>query len=261
MSWLRLIEQRIKEMEKKPPAAAHAPRKKNRMLHLVSEMWPAYLIEIVVIILGISITLVLEEWRDSDKEEKLENVYLANLSADIDADLQSLNYASSNTKTLIRQGEEIVQFVKNPVLHPLSAGELCFNVRAILGRPNFIAHDATFSDLKSSGNLHLVKDISLKTLLFAYYTHAQNVKEHQDAEQQATILLTGGYFLKWFPLDELDSSPSSADTVVFKNLPKNIEFRNNVLLRVVNRKELLADYEGADSLALQLRAALLKKGS
>lgn len=47
------------------PKVASPRRKKNRVLNLLNEMWPAYLIEVVVIIVGISITLVLEEWRDN----------------------------------------------------------------------------------------------------------------------------------------------------------------------------------------------------
>jgi hypothetical protein len=67
-------------------AAVQAPAlpKKHTISGLIRDMWPAYLIEIIVIILGISITLALEEWRDSSKESKLENIYLKNLLADVE---------------------------------------------------------------------------------------------------------------------------------------------------------------------------------
>src|SRR5882757_10136885 len=183
MSWLRLIEQRMKEMEKHPPGAPHSPRKKNRILHLLAEMWPAYLIEVVVIIVGITITLALEEWRDNSKERNLEKVYLGNLAADIGADRQSLNYAVLSTDSLLARGEEIRQYVKDPDGHALTAGRLNEDVRKLLERPNFLAHDATFSNLKSSGNIHLIKDITLNWLLFSYYSKAENIQRIQDAEQ------------------------------------------------------------------------------
>ncbi|HXB44184.1 MAG TPA: hypothetical protein VNV85_09020, partial [Puia sp.] len=50
---------------------AHA-LKKNRVFSLIKEMWPAYLIEVLVIIVGISITLAMEKWRDNTREEQLE---------------------------------------------------------------------------------------------------------------------------------------------------------------------------------------------
>ena len=78
MSWLRLIEE---SMKAKTPGDVVAgvdipgePTRKtstgDRFRHLIGEMWPAYLIEIVVIILGISITLALEAWRDGTKGRK-----------------------------------------------------------------------------------------------------------------------------------------------------------------------------------------------
>ena len=154
MSWVRLIEERMS-------IPAHKPHKGNKLFHLIREMWPAYLIEIVVIILGISITLALEQWRDGVKERKLEQVYLGNLLADIQADRQSLRDAASGTQLLLGHGNDLLQFVNEPVTHLLSTDQVHSDVRAVLSRPKFIAHDATFSDLKTSGNLHLVDDISL----------------------------------------------------------------------------------------------------
>src|ERR1700730_3843372 len=48
----------------KEEANAISGRETHKVQKLIKEMWPAYLIEIFVIILGISITLALEEWRD-----------------------------------------------------------------------------------------------------------------------------------------------------------------------------------------------------
>jgi hypothetical protein len=251
------MEERMKEMEKKTESATAAPRKRNRILHLISEMWPAYLIEVVVIILGISITLVLEEWRDKGKEEEIEKVYRTNLAADIDADRQSLQYAASNTDTLLARGDEIRQFVRSPDQHPLSAGRLNDDVRVLIGRPKFLSHDATFSDLKSSGNLHLLKDIRLKGLLFAYYSETENIRQNQEAEQQATIELSGRFFLQWFSLDDPSvESPIFRSPGGIKSLTANAEFRNHILARVGTRKELQNLYHQTDSLAHQLQGVL-----
>lgn len=263
----------MKEMEKTSnesaafPADGDAPvissprRKKNRVLHLLSEMWPAYLIEVMVIIVGISITLVLEEWRDNSKEEKLAEVYLGNLAADIDTDRQSLHYAISSTDSLLARGDEVRQFLKDPDGHALTAARLNEDVRKLINRPNFLSHDATFSDLKSSGNLHLIKDIRLKGLLFAYYSKAENTKWIQDAEQQATIELSGRYFLQWFAVDGSDDSPIFHSSGGVRALTSNTEFRNHVAVRVGTRKELLPLYKETDSLAARLLELLPRKGS
>jgi hypothetical protein len=128
-------------------------------------------------------------------------------------------------------------------------------IRSLLGRPKFLTHDATFSELKSSGNLHLIEDPELKNLLCAYYSETQIIKEAQDAEQQATITLSGPYFLKTFALDE-KAAGSATLSANIESIAKDVEFQNNVLLRLSNRKELLDLYHSAEATAKKLLAKL-----
>jgi hypothetical protein len=279
MSWLRLIEESMKA--KTPSAAAggdevsgeimsnpgepvpkadepaRKPSRGDRFRHLIGEMWPAYLIEIVVIILGISITLALEEWRDGAKEDRLRNIYRGNLLADIDTDLEGLQKTSGATTFLLARGEEILGAEKSFPAHTLSDSALISDLRTILGRPKFISQEATFQDLKSSGNLHLVKDIALKSLLFAYYNLVQRIEENQEAEQQATIILVGPYFLKRIPLDDIfKNSFHHEKTADLDDIVDENEFRNLMLLRITTRTDLLALYQSAESLALKIKGDL-----
>ena len=179
-----------------------------------------------------------------------------NLAADIEVDLASLQRAADSTKVLLAHGDDLLQSIRSPANHPLSNLQLTQDLRSILSRPKFIAHDATFSDLKSSGNLHLIKDVNLKWLLFAYYSQAQIIKENQDAEQQATITLVGPYFLRRFALDGLDTAASGDKGNDPTFLARDIEFRNDLLLRVSTRQDLSTLYRQADSLATLLRTGL-----
>jgi len=233
-----------------------APQKKRGVITLIKEMWPAYLIEMIVIILGISITLALEEWRDRNKENQLEHIYLKNLLADVGVDLQHLKEVSVSTQQIVTTGHGLLTFTRSHKGQEISSVQIDRDVRTILGRPKFFSSNATFSDLKSSGNLHLLKDLRVKNMLFDYYSQTQNIKEMQDAEQLATITLSGGYFLKRFPIAETDSSvkifrPDDGNKQVF-----DFEFDNNVLLRVLTREELLDVYHRADSLGGQLQIEL-----
>jgi hypothetical protein len=263
MSWLRLMEESIKENESAADAEAGAipppaSPKKHSVAALIKNMWPAYLIEIFVIILGISVSLALEQWRDKSKEDRLENIYLKNLLADVDVDLQILHDVTVSTQSILDRGNELLQYSRKLSGKDFSSNQVNADVRAILGRPKFTSHDATFSDLKSSGNLHLIKDVQLKNILFAYYSLTQNINEMQDAEQQATITLSGSYFLKRFPIDDTDSL-SGLSGPELSSVLKNFEFNNNVLLRVLNRKELLEEYQRTDSTAIVLSNALREK--
>ena len=238
----------------------HSPaaRNKHRVRNLIRDMWPAYLIEIFVIILGISISLALEQWRDNNKESRLENIYLTNLLSDIEVDIKSLDNVSVGTKKILNSGNLLMGWIRNPENKQISYTLVDSNVRAILGRPKFFSSDATFSDLKSSGNVHLLKDIKLKNLLFSYYSQTQNIKELQDAEQQATITISGNYFLKRISLDEKGDSFAPPNVKQISDLIRDVEFSNNVLLRVSTRNELLEMFQIADSLALKVRYELIQ---
>jgi hypothetical protein len=102
----------------------------------------------------------------------------------------------------LNRGNELLGTIRNPKGKDSLFASINEDVRAILDRPKFISSDATFSDLKSSGNLHLIKDISLKNSLFAYYNETQHIREIQEEEQQATIIISGSYFMKLFSLDD-----------------------------------------------------------
>ena len=232
--------------------------KKQSVSGLIKNMWPAYLIEIIVIILGISITLLLEEWRDNSKENRLEQIYLKNLQTDVSTDLTSLGHAITGTKLLLEKGDDLLHYAGSTENKVISPDKVYEDVRSILGRPNFFSSDASFSDLKSSGNLHLIKDIPLKNLLFAYYNETQLIRELQDAERQTAITLSGSYFLKQFPLGNHMSEVNFKTTNEIKAVLTNLEFNNNVLLRISNRKELLDIYQSTDSLAELLNADLIR---
>ena len=263
MSWLRLMEESLEEnpSETAEPKLEniHAPqnRRKRSVRGLIQEMWPAYLIEIFVIILGISITLALEEWRDGSKEERLEQIYLKNLYSDINIDQNALQRTIAQTEKLLDRGNELLLYARKS--DKLMSHQVNVDIREIIGRPKFLANDVTFSDLKNSGNLHLLKDIQLKNILFAYYNQTQIIRDVQDAEQLATITLTGPYFFKHFSLADSTGGEDADGKENIVEALGNIEFSNNVLLRLSNRKELLERYQMADSLAKKLEEMLDKK--
>jgi hypothetical protein len=65
-----------------------------------------------VIILGISITLALEAWRENSKEKDLEKIYLNNLLSDVEVDLKSLSWVSARTEQLLNRGNELLGYIR-----------------------------------------------------------------------------------------------------------------------------------------------------
>lgn len=253
MSWLRLMEESIRKKERFPATNSQKKSgKEHKVLQLIREMWPAYVIEVLVITLGISITIAMEKWRDDVKEQQLEKIYVQNLASNINADQTLLISVIQRTDKIIEKGSQLMFFLQNPKNSPDAADGISEDVRAILDRPKFQANDATFSDLKSSGNLHLIEDIELKNILFSYYTTTESIKEVQNAEQMATINISGPFFLKRFSLAEPENATQNKNIKNNAGLLGSVEFKNNVSLRVENRKELLSLYKHALYLSKQL---------
>ena len=253
MSWLRLMEESIRKKERFPATNSQKKSgKEHKVLQLIREMWPAYVIEVLVITLGISITIAMEKWRDDVKEQQLEKIYVQNLASNINADQTLLISVIQRTDKIIEKGSQLMFFLQNPKNSPDAADGISEDVRAILDRPKFQANDATFSDLKSSGNLHLIEDIELKNILFSYYTTTESIKEVQNAEQMATINISGPFFLKRFSLAEPENVTQNRNIKNNAGLLRSVEFKNNVSLRVENRKELLSLYKHALYLSKQL---------
>jgi hypothetical protein len=253
MSWLRLMEESIRKKERFPATNSQKKSgKEHKVLQLIREMWPAYVIEVLVITLGISITIAMEKWRDDVKEQQLEKIYVQNLASNINADQTLLISVIQRTDKIIEKGSQLMFFLQNPKNSPDAADGISEDVRAILDRPKFQANDATFSDLKSSGNLHLIEDIELKNILFSYYTTTESIKEVQNAEQMATINISGPFFLKRFSLAEPENVTQNRNIKNNAGLLRSVEFKNNVSLRVENRRELLSLYKHALYLSKQL---------
>ncbi len=61
----------------------------KKLLDTLSEKWPEYLLEILVLIIGIFGAFELDSWNEARKERRLETKYLKSINADLQSDLSS----------------------------------------------------------------------------------------------------------------------------------------------------------------------------
>lgn len=178
---------------------------------LFKEKWPEYLVEIIVIILGITISFALDEWKEQSQKRELEQVYLKSLHNDLIQDIRSLQETIEETQLVIRQAHMLLTLAEQSPKSdsaPITPARFFTAIRDIVRRPLFIAHDATFSDLKSSGNIQLIRDFPLKNALFGYYLDYESIKLKEVAEREVTTTITGPYLMKHFPLRYLADTSS-----------------------------------------------------
>lgn len=226
----------------------------RKLGHLIRTNWQAYLLEIIVVIIGITISFSLNNLKEKNDRKKLELAYQVSLLNDIHADTEELERVIDETRQVIEKATRVISIVEENKLQRINTPEFLEDIRGVLGRPAFISKDITFSDMKSSGNIQLIRDMKLKNLIFEYYRVYEIIKMNEFAEREATITITGPYFFKRFPFQS-----TSAGRLNIKSIAGDIEFGNNLQLRLANRQELLNSYLAALKLATELRDELERR--
>ncbi len=227
----------------------------QKISQLLAHRWPEYVIEIIVVIIGITISLALSNWQENVSDSRLEQVYLKDLLEDISSDIDELEKTIGDTDSVIQSGNTLLKQSDAEKI-TLEKREFVNLMRSIIKRPNFISKNATFSALKSSANFQLIKDIELKKLLFEYDQQYQGLKSVEQAELQETVVITGPYIIKCIPFADSKQSDYWLKTLDIGNILSDIEFVNNIVLRRGKRTELLESYNEILKIAYQIREAL-----
>ena len=125
--------------------------------------------EIILVVIGILIALQINNWNEERKDHKLEQDYYCKLLEDVQQDLIQVNKQIINSKKRIEASNNVLQILQsdNPKLETLMNESLnALSLITYTIRPS----NAAFEDLKSSGNLNVIKDNDIKTKVIDYYS-------------------------------------------------------------------------------------------
>jgi hypothetical protein len=211
--------------------------------------WPEYLIEIFVIVFSISVSFALDQWKERRHDEELERLYLKTLSDNLAADIDTLHEVIPETQLVLRKAQSLIDASR--ASGPMTSTSVDEGIVDIARRPSFLAHDAAFSDLRSSGNLRLIHDFKLKNALFDYYGKSESIKAKETAERESLITLVAPYLLK-----KVEIGSGAADTPA---IHRDREFANTMWVRLHERSELLADYQQELAFAERLRQRIARE--
>ncbi len=212
----------------------------KKITALFRQRWPEYLIEVVVVILGITISFALNNFQTNAANNTLEESYLKSLYDDIASDNKELKETIIQTEMVIKSAETLLERSRGED-QSMEKNEFIQLVRAIASRPNFISKNATFSSLKNSVNLQLIHDLELRNLLFNYDQQYQALKTVEFFEGQELITLSAPFILRNIPLDS--GIAHGFESLDVNRFLADLEFTNHIILREAKRKELLGGYQ------------------
>jgi hypothetical protein len=185
--------------------------------------------EIVLVVIGILIALQINNWNEERKNHRLEASYYCKLLEDVNQDafeiknqidINQLRINSSNKFIALLQQSKFTQpEVMEAMLGSVSKTTFTF-------QPS----KAAFEDLKSSGNLGLLRDLTIKNKLVAYYTKLEGLIDVIDANSDASIDAFFNYQkdfseIGWqylpFVTSEIDTTTIDVKALTPKDYPSN----------------------------------------
>ena len=132
--------------------------------------------EIVLVVIGILIALSINNWNESSKEKQVEQMYLKNILSDLKDQNTSIDVQMENEKSYFEASGYIIKAYQQ---HNNFVIDSTFNKYAsfLTSRKTFVITDPTYTDLISSGNINILKNIEYKSKLIKFYQELERIEK------------------------------------------------------------------------------------
>lgn len=149
--------------------------------------------EIFLVVIGILIALQVNNWNEQRKENQLSEEYIGRIAEDLDRLIERSEYQSTLYREVLSSITETQRLLERGT--PLSDTEKETVDYAILWFPRTtyqLPAMLTYEEMKASGNLNLIDDITLRNELAEFYSYLLQVENMfvrmaADTDSQFTI--------------------------------------------------------------------------
>ncbi|MFD2587537.1 DUF6090 family protein [Croceitalea marina] len=193
--------------------------------------------EIILVVIGILIALKIDGWNQDKKDRKLEQQYYCRLLEDVNQDLINYNDYVVLLNEKIDVNNTLIQRLQDDSMSLDSIAPLVLKSIKYSIRDTRATTDA-FEDIKSSGNLNIIKDLSIKNQLAAYYKTLANTSAVIESNGNAITdkrffesedLISSG----WIKLIE-DFNAIDTTKVKYQSLKSEINFTKEIRKNMMN---------------------------
>lgn len=125
--------------------------------------------EILLVMIGILLALQVNNWNELRKEKEREQVYLQLLHQNLSTDLQILKLNQDFYKEVLENGTRLLAYIRNEEASEFSQWELLVSAFHASQIWSIIFESSTYEELKSTGDLSLLKNAFIRDRLGFYY--------------------------------------------------------------------------------------------
>jgi len=141
--------------------------------------WSAVIVEIIVVIVGLMLAFQMDRWWEQRGDRAQEAEYIARLIADVADDLEALGFAVEFQTMRLDMADLLMAVVADPEEATRRPVEFLGAIvqSTYLYTPIPTSH--TFEDLRSTGNMRLIRNPEIKDLLHDYYGYDADQRQFQ----------------------------------------------------------------------------------
>ncbi len=125
------------------------------------------LVEIAIIVFAISLSLLLERWRENVHDQTIEKKFLSGLRTDLQNDIKQLKADSTSYQNLYTGWN----YLRNAGVNKIALNKDSANMYAgtLMNTTEFNPNNSRFEALKSSGEFNVIENDSLQDLILDLY--------------------------------------------------------------------------------------------
>jgi hypothetical protein len=189
---------------------------RSKILNLKNYKWKRLCLELIVVFLGVTSGFLLNNWRIQKQDKQTEQKYISRFLQDINYNIAELESAIKSDSIWITQTNPLLLSLKHGSIKADSAKVA---IEQIINISKIEVHSGTYEDIINSGNLNIISDFNLKTLIVDYNIVLQKTVSFEDfIYKYFNDLVLPFVFSEYSILSQEFKNPGIINSVRFSNV-------------------------------------------
>jgi hypothetical protein len=137
--------------------------------HLREQNWTAISIEFVLLVLGVFLGIQVANWNEQRADSARAQAYLVRLQDDFERDLFTIQRSEEYWRKVRDYGQQAIRYAETGETAGGSAWKTVLAFYQASQIQQWFAMDATYQEMRSSGELGLIHDQALRAAMSRYY--------------------------------------------------------------------------------------------